>query len=1281
MYVIDYYKIDNFDDSELQARLYAEIYYDSNVKDESKTTDTPMMTQLDSMTTEMNIESERLSHKLEEQSSASKTTGGKSSKIKKKSKISIKCVIRIFKKKMYCREPMIYSNMYVRYSTDSQKILFTNQTEFVQVNTLAGREMNPMAHRYDNDSPKTPSMTQGKENKETSSKNCKSSKYAENEHQESSEKDDATYSKYNVVSKCVKKQRLLAKQTNKNKNNSDSEESIFEVPIPPKPKPLLIVLQDSDEENNTNSGIDKDLIVGNNASIKTYSKITPCKNHELKIIETSSSHQNVFSKKKNSRIQEYKNINKSYNYNTINLDKNIQISTCTQEVTEDIILNCTTIQRGAKSVNEIKQLSKSTLANQRNKSIEDTNQNCKRKSQQNKSKGTNGSNANLQQEMSLTSGRKLQMTQQNVDKRNVYNLHDVGHMDPDKMLVESMESCNSVMDRKRLCNNEIDYLMSYPKQKRQCIMQQNNQDVMPQDNNGRERKNASWDEYLKPMSEEMRNYYNSSRGQENFDVGELQRDMSKDPRMWAILDEDIMPCPSSKQRPRFWNVRCTNCHKDGHPRYNCSSPRRTLCCYMCGMKGHTESRCPQKMCLTCGKQQNTFRNTCEYCRVLYCTMCNSVGHELEQCPDLWRRYHQTTDISSTPQDPGNVMKPSRLLYCCNCAKRGHESSTCREYRWSENFPTPAVVTNYTDGPTYTSCTQNSFEPNSEAGFLSLGATGNKTLIPQNANLQYVMIEDMEPSANVDTLSSNVNFYATQPPSQEVVCITQTERNLKSSVANNIWPTVRKNITPYKVKHVTFINITYSCGYFHNKNHKNARMILRNLTTSFTHRKPMLNSLINREVTPVFLKTLLDKTIQFEVKIGFTQCQTLSLQLLAMKEYIEYLYDLLIYWLNLPDDEKDWIDVTLPISPIKMFNALNSRMPQLEKMHAKHIGGTNDPRWIYNCITNDKAKLKQYNKNMKLGYNCLRRRLWRLQIKLLMIVNTEPKPNAFVRMFRYVMKRFESKRHQMGEKLDNATYLRFILLYNQLFVPHTSEDTYKMLHRIKIAEEAKKIRDNSLQLQEPEITVREQGNLVYNVYSSSMSSCTQQNINLENSFAINNQQNNEMLAVNEGQNINNISLEMSKTTDHNCDEIIKNSPTQNSQIIMPLNIEPMSADLKGPGKNEGQLSTSEVNIASNISVNKQKCNVNSTVHLPRLTKKERKELHKIKTENMYNTALNLVRKARAFKLPHMMNAANETQRQINNETITLKKIRKFSNLVLLEAKYQKTIQSYCKNLEK
>lgn len=1148
--------------------------------------------------------------------------------------------------------------------------------------------MNPVAH----EKPEDPPVIQGKESKGNSSKKSKSSKHAKNKHQ-SSEKEhnisnDSAYSKYNVVSKCVKQKRLLVKQVNEDKyisDSSDSEESIFEVPVPPKPKPPLIDLQDSDEESDTNTGIDKDDPIlkkwDYNPSMKTYSKI---RNHELQLRETSNNHQDTSSKS---------NIDKPlYNEDSINLDKNIQTLTCAQEIMEDIVLNCT-IQRGAKNINEIKELSKNVEIE--SKSTENTNQNFKGGSSQNKSKGNNENNANLQQETFLISRRKSQVnTQQNVDKSNINNIYN-RYVDQDK--TSRMESCNSI-DRKRQCNSEVD---SHSKQKRQCTNQQSNQDVIPQGNSNKEKRNLLRIDFHKPMLEQMRDY-NLSHGQENFDVSELQRGMSKDPRMWAILDEDLMPCPSSKQRTRFWNVRCTKCQRDGHQRYDCTEPRKAKCCTMCGMKGHIDVRCPRKMCLTCGKQQKTFRPTCEFCFVLYCTMCNSVGHELKNCPDLWRRYHQTIDMSNAPQDPGNVMKPSRLLQCCNCTKRGHESSTCKEFQWSPHFVTPAVVTNYTDGPTYVLNTSSSSKRDLETGILSTEATGNKTLIPQSAsNIQQTMTEDVESFANVDTLSSNANF-SISSTLQEVACISEMEGNLKSSpMANKIWSTEKMNRQTV-VNEITFINVIYSFGTFCDKNHKDARMILKNLSTFFP-KKSMLDSLINQKVAPVFLKTLHDKEIGFEVKMGFSNHQTVMLQLLAMKDYIEYLYDLLRYWLNLLDDEKYYgIDVTLPLNPIKMFNLLKSRVPQLEKMrftcYANHIGGENDPRWIYNFITNSKIKLKRH-KGSKKEYNRLRTKLWRLQVKLLMIVNTEPEPNDYVHMFRDVMNRFESKQYLMYNRLDIATYLKIILLYNNLFVPHTSDNVHKTLNHIVI-EERNQNKNNSLQMQQKsKVAVCEQEDL-YNVCSSSSSaaSCIPQNINRENSSTINNQHNNEMLL--EGQNVNNTLFEISERIGHNYDEIItiQNSYTQDSQF-MPLNIEPMaqSQDLE---RNEGQLSTNEVNIGSNVFANKQDISIILDQHnTPFLSKKEKnrrqKKLKKssyinflaeIKgkrhnAESIYKKALDLIKKARTFKLPHMRNAADEMQRQINNQTVKVKHVRTLSKLILLEQRYQRDIDNYCRKLQK
>ncbi|KYQ57954.1 Zinc finger CCHC domain-containing protein 7 [Trachymyrmex zeteki] len=1264
----DYYNIDNFNDSELQARLYAEIYYESNIEGESGTTDSSRTIKFDNMATETNVESKRIQHESEEQSleqpSTSKITG------------------------------------------DSQKIPSMHQSEFAQVETVLSRETNSA---HGNKNSENPLVVQGKEKKENSAKKHKSSKHAKTTRKESSENDnnDTIYSKYNVVSKCVKQKvhLLLAEQMNKDEDSSDSEKSIFEVPVPPKPEPPLIDLQDSDEENGSNSRIDDVLILRNwnNVSLKTYSRGPPFRNRELEI--PRSNPQDTSSKSKNTT--------RSYNKDTVNSGKSIQTSTSAQDVVEDIVLNCTTIQRGAKNLSEIKQLSKGAEIKQQSKSTENMSQNFKKTLS---SKGNN-KNVNLQQETSVTSGKKLQPMQRNIDKgNNVY----FTHIERNKN--SATEPCNPVIDRKRRYNNEID---DQSKQKRQCTSQQNNQSVISQYNSTGEKKNIS-NEFFESMSEEMKNYYNSSRGQENFDMRELQQGMSKDPRMWTILDEDLMPCPPSR-RVRFWNVKCTNCNQDGHRRYDCPTPHRPPSCYMCGIKGHVEFRCPQKMCLTCGKPQNTFRNTCEYCRILYCTMCDSVGHEQNQCPDLWRRYHQTTDMSSKPQDPGNVIKPSRLLYCCNCTKRGHESSTCREYRWSENFPTPAAVTNYTDGPIYhpSSLHASSYPgPDSELDFSLSETTENETSIPQNTidTQQTITTEDVESSVNQDTHLSNIDFYIS-PISQEIEHISPTKDDLKSSF---IWPTVKTNFKSTKVNYITFSKLVCSYGIFPNKDDKDARMVLTTLNTFLScvdNNFTMIKNLIEHRTAPNFLAILTAKAkIEFEVNIGFIYHKTLSLQLIAMKDYIESLYDLLKYWLNLPEDEKDYgIDVNLPVISIKMFNVLQSREAQLEKMRFKCyidlVGGQDDPRLIYASVTSEKIKVKVHKRYKNKRYNearlrdsisakayiRLRRNLFRLQTKLLMITNTEPEPNVYVRTFQDIMRRFRLGHYQTNEKLDTATYLRFNLLYNQLFVPHTSQNVHELLQRMELEE--KKLK-NSLQpeseirhvlekQQESEIhhipANQENSVCTSTVYTSSATPYTSPNINSEYSSVINNQRNNEIL--NNEPSVNNTSLETSKLTNYNEITItIKNSLAQDSEI-MPSNTAPMSpvkSKKSEPNKDFIQLSTSEVKVDSNISKNKQNVNVNNT----QLSKKEKLKRLKeekrlsdlklnemLKNQNIYDIALNLIKTARGFKLPYMKNVADETQRKVDKRTIKVKHLRSLSKLIRFEKNHQKTVSNFCNFLKK
>ncbi|XP_072765274.1 uncharacterized protein [Anoplolepis gracilipes] len=1240
------YKSENFDDSDLQSRLYAEIYYEPVIRGESETLDISKTIQFSNMNAELNNEPLEF-----------ETARDKSNKAKKISRKHSNQNTSLNETSLV--EPLMYNDALQAQTSVDGPVSVEIQTN---IDELSSQEINPVIYECDNinnDNPGNSSVEKEKRRKESSAKKTKSSNHAKNE---------------------LKKD----KQTS---DSSDSEESIFEVPVPPKPKPPLINLQDSDEENNTNSEV-ADPIVEMPA--------TSCK--DTKIRGISSNHQNTsFTNKNTDKSLHTKDT-------TVNPES---IHTCIQEIREDIVLNCTIVQRGAKSISEIKQLSKSAKLNKNQEDIttEDTNQNSTKQLSQNTSKETN---VNFQQ---------------NIGRSNACNKYNLRSKNNTLDAKTSCRNNDTIIDRKRQNDSRIENST----EKRQCIVQQNNQNVIQQSSSSSsgERRTEVRNEYFKSMPETLRNYYYSSRSQENFDVAELQRGMSKDPRMWVIMDEDLMPSPPSRQRTRFWNVRCSNCQRDGHQRYDCPVPRRTPCCYICGEKGHVESRCRQKICFTCGKKQNTFRQTCEYCRVLYCTMCHSVGHESTQCPDLWRRYHKTTDVRSTLQNPDNVMKPPSLLHCCNCTKRGHESSMCKEFRWSLHFPTPAAVTNYVDGPKYsylTNFSESDFEMDDS---LSSKTTNSRSSISHSPkNIQQTVKEHSKSSTSIDTLSSNAKTNETLIP-QRTLCNSETEGNLKStSLVNKVLCSQekQKNHRQDGINEKEFITIIFACGKFHDKNNKDARIISRNLSLlkndlSPDGKKTILSSLPRRKIVPVFLKTLFDKAIEFEVKIGFMihQPKVTMLQLIAMKEYIELIYDLLLHWINLPENEKDYgVDVTLPMNPTKMFNHLCSRMPQLTKMsftcYNDHIKGINDPRFLFNIIKQHKVQLKQQQSNKK--YSRLRKRMWRSQVKLLMIVNTEPKPNIYVSEFQNAMEQLEfEKRDQKTEKLDSATYLKLTLLYNRLFVPHTPVALFKTLQRIEKHAHGNKDTDmiakntncspQMLQeLQKDGICEQDLASQ-FNATSSLSStiSCTSQNINsVENPSVIDIQQNTSNETLIERGNVIDISPTIDDTIDCNDNEvmIIENSVAQDSQTTMPLNTEIFNHDqpidsllIPIEDRNADQPLTKSLNIEYNTSVSKPNVKAKNNKNLARVQqwqikqqlkeqKRERKRGEAIK--NICQNASYLIEEARALNVPHMNNAANELERKLNNHTIRLKHVDVMKKMIKLEKKYRKNVSSYWEDLK-
>ncbi|XP_050460184.1 uncharacterized protein LOC126856048 isoform X3 [Cataglyphis hispanica] len=1249
------YKNENFDDSDLQSRLYAEIYYESNVGDEPNTSNISTTIQLTNMDAELNFEPENMQQQSEDKQPLEFESANKSPKTKKISKEHCK------QNTLLPNESSVIDNDISRVQNLTDTINPASVEIQTSIDKLSDQEMNPIIHYKDNIN--NDNLENSSVEKEKSFAKKHKSPNTKSKHRENLLKDqtalsnDMIHSKYNVMSKSAKQEIFLDKLKNdkQTSDSSDSEESIFEVPVPPKPKPPLINLHDSDEENDTNSKMDE--LISKNVS----SKITG----------ESSNHQGTSVKNKNT--------NKSLHNKdtTVNSRNN---HTRTQEIREDIVLNCTIVQKGAKSICEIKKSSKSAKLNKnQNVSIEDINQNSTKQLQTTSKERT----ANLEQFMipEIYSYNYIHEVQQKINKNNIistpdrYNLRSAERNN----ILDATASCSSndtAIDRKR----QNDSRMENPKQKRQCTVQQNYQYVMQQSSSGENRKSESRNEFFKTMSESLRNhYYNSSRSQENFDVDELQRSMSKDPQMWRIMDADLMPCPSSRHRNRFWYNRCTHCHQDGHQRYDCPVPRKTPCCYICGNKGHIESRCPQKMCLTC-------------------------GHESTQCPDLWRRYHQTTDMSGPPQNPGNIMKPPGLLHCCNCTKRGHESSTCNAYRWSQHFQTPAAVSSYTDGPMYTSFSSSDFQIS-----LSSKATSSSSIPVEEYSKSF---------SSADTLSSNAKTNE-MPIPQGSLC--NLEGNLESSINKIHQPEDKqKKYRQNGINEIEFTTILFACGKFHDKNNKDAQMISRNLSVlrkkdlSSDGRKTIA-SFPKRKIIPLFLKTLVEKTIEFEIKIGHTrhQYQDVILQIIAMKGHIELLCDLLFHWINLPDNEKDYgVDVTLPMNPTKMFNLLSSRMPQLTKMsftcYNDHIQGINDPRWIFQSIKDHKKQLEKHNGSFR-QYSRLRTKMWRLQVKLLMIFNTEPKPNHYISQFKNAMKQLESvKRDRMIENLDAVIYLQLTLLYNRLFVPHTPVTLFKMLARIeKHSEMMRKNMNCSPQiLQELENNgICEQENLAshFNVNSSlTVTFSTSQNTHsAENVSAIGVQQNtSDELLVERRDDISPI---INDTVDRNDNEImiLEDSVTEDAQndissnpeifnsvepILIPTEpvLIPTEPVLIPEDRNDDQPLTSGLNESSvnKWIQNKYTCRYKNSKKVEQWKKKQEKLERKrnIAIANMYPNASKLIKEARALELPHMMKAANELERKLNSQTITLKHVESMKKMIKLEKKYRQTVTTFWKDLK-
>lgn len=360
-------------------------------------------------------------------------------------------------------------------------------------------------------------------------------------------------------------------------------------------------------------------------------------------------------------------------------------------------------------------------------------------------------------------------------------------------------------------------------------------------------------------------------------------------------------------------------------------------------------------------------------------------------------FQTSTDKISIPSNIVGVMKPVDLLICCNCTKRGHDSSMCKDNRWSKHFPTPPFVSNYTDGPTYV---------NEEDQPLNIVQQPNDDVIKSQNKTN-----SKESNTNVV-----INVFASDdllPFPKELL---KKKQSQQKAFPQNVWED-ETNIG----------YIIYKCGEFYTIENNGME-----ITYTITARKGFNTyNIMLCHVVPHFLENLL-KLFMFEVKI-YRKIGSTNEIILRIRTYVDLINDLrrlILYWLSLEDDEKDYVMfLDLPYERIEMIKFLKLKVEKLGTESGNAIS-------LYDGIIS--SKLLMQKANNELQYLNMFNRIQENQKKLLLILNDHPN----LRKLPEEIKKFITILEQLkSTDIPLQAYLQILTVYNFVFVPHTPPKSF------------------------------------------------------------------------------------------------------------------------------------------------------------------------------------------------------------------------------------------------